>query len=66
MKLIIELDLDAVSEAPAAEASRILRYWAGAVAQMDLTSETGHPLMNAAYDTQVGRLRLVHTGNAEE
>ena len=52
MKLIIELDLDAVSEAPAAEASRILRYWAGAVAQMDLTSETGHPLMNAAYDTQ--------------
>lgn len=65
MKLIIELDLDAVSEAPAAEASRILRYWAGAVGQMDLTSEADHPLMNSVYDTQVGRLRLVHTDDAE-
>ena len=61
--LVIE---DFCTKSPTAEASRILRYWAGAVAQMDLTSETGHPLMNAAYDTQVGRLRLVHTGNVEE
>ncbi|WP_029150808.1 hypothetical protein [Microbacterium indicum] len=58
MKLTIEIDLDSIADDPAAEGGRILRYWAGALGQMDLSAEAEYPLMNAAYDAQVGTLRI--------
>ncbi|AJE32645.1 hypothetical protein B842_03960 [Corynebacterium humireducens NBRC 106098 = DSM 45392] len=61
MRLTLSIDLDAVSDDPTAEVGRILRYWAGAVGQMDLTEEAEHPLMNSTYTAEVGRIRL-HRG----
>ena len=58
MRLLIDLDLDALQNDQRAEASRVLRYWAGALPQMDLTKETEQPLMDSNYRT-VGSLRLV-------
>ena len=50
--------IEAFPQDPAAEAGRILRYWAGALAQMDLFESAEYPLMNSTYDTQVGTLRV--------
>lgn len=58
MKLSIEIDFDAIADNPATEAGRILRYWAGALGQMDLSTVAEHPLMNSTYDAQVGSIRL--------
>lgn len=58
MKLTIDIDLDAVSENTAPEVGRILRYWAGAVGQIDLTAPAEHALLDSAY-AEVGRIRIV-------
>lgn len=59
MKLSIEIDLATMPPLETAvEAARILRYWAGALAQIDLSAPAEYPLMNSTYDTQVGILRL--------
>lgn len=50
MELRITIDLDALPDGEAAEeAGRILRYWAGALAQLDLTAPAQHELMDASY-----------------
>ena len=59
MKLTIDIDLDAIADDPAGEAGRILRYWAGALSQMDLSTETEHALMNSTYDAEVGTIKIV-------
>ncbi|MBK6887160.1 MAG: hypothetical protein IPH03_12535 [Tetrasphaera sp.] len=58
MRLSIDIDLASLPSDTAAEMGRILRYWAGALAQMDLSEPAEYPLMNSTYDTQVGTLRL--------
>lgn len=58
MRLVIDLDLDLLQNDQGAEAGRILRYWAGALLQMDLTNGGEQPLMDSNYRT-VGSLRLV-------
>lgn len=59
VKLSIEIDLASMPSDTAAETGRILRYWAGAMDQMDLSTPAEFPLMNSSYDTQVGTLRLI-------
>jgi hypothetical protein len=57
-RLIIDLDLNRLPNDRAKEASRILRYWAGALPRMDLTQPAEHALMDSNYRA-VGRLRLL-------
>jgi hypothetical protein len=65
MRLFIDLDLHRLPNDRAREASRILRYWAGAMLQMDLTQPTEHPLMDSNYQA-VGRLRLLAEGDGTD
>lgn len=58
MKLTIDIDLEAIVDDPAGEAGRILRYWAGALSQMDLSAEAEHALMNSTYDAEVGTIKI--------
>lgn len=57
MRLNLEIDLDALGPDAAAEAGRILRYWAGALGQIDLADPAQHPLMDSAYQ-QVGTIAV--------
>jgi hypothetical protein len=58
MRLVIELDLDRLPKDRAREAGRILRYWAGALRQMDLAMPAEQALMDSNYQG-VGTLRLI-------
>lgn len=57
MRLSLDIDLDALGPDAPAEAGRILRYWAGALGQMDLSQPAEHPLMDSAY-AQVGSIAV--------
>lgn len=57
MHLTLDIDLDAVTGDPADEAGRILRYWGGAMKQLDLTTPAEFALADSAYAT-VGVLKL--------
>lgn len=50
MQLRMEVDLEKLGDDQASELGRILRYWAGAVTQLDLSSELRHDLMNSKYE----------------
>lgn len=63
MKLLVEMDLDVIENDPAGEAARILRYWAGALPQMDLTVPAVHELLDSSYEHTVGELRLIGSGS---
>ena len=65
MRLVIELDVHRLPNDQPREASRILRYWAGAMLQMDLTQPTEQPLMVSNYEA-VGTLRILAEGNATD
>lgn len=65
MRLVIDLDLDLLPNDQGKEAGRILRYWAGALPQMDLTQATEHPLMDTDYNP-VGSIRLVGASEGAE
>ena len=58
MRLVVELDLDLLPNDQAREAARILRYWAGALPQMELTKPVEHALSDSNYQ-EVGSLRLL-------
>lgn len=58
MRLFIDIDLDKLPHKQSAEAARILRYWAGALPQMDLTQTVEHVLMDSDY-RNVGTLQLL-------
>lgn len=57
MRFVIEIDMDAVKDKPQEEIARILRYWAGALPQLELTAGTEQALMDSAY-SPVGHLRV--------
>ena len=66
MRLVIDIDMDAFPDRPdnldhpghtAKEMARILRYWAGALPQMELVVGTEQVLMDSSY-TPVGHLRV--------
>lgn len=57
MRLTLDLDLDALGPDAPAEAGRILRYWAGALGQMDLAQPAEQPLMDSAFQ-QVGTIAV--------
>jgi hypothetical protein len=57
MRLVIDIDMDAVTGELEREVARILRYWAGALSQMDLTPGTDEVLMDSTY-SPVGHLRI--------
>ncbi|WP_420112503.1 DinB family protein [Pseudactinotalea sp.] len=57
MRLTLDLDLDALGPDAPAEAGRILRYWAGALGQVDLSQPAEYPLMDSAY-AQVGSIAV--------
>ena len=46
MRLTLDIDLDALGD-PAGEAGRILRYWAGALDQLDLAEPVSHELRDS-------------------
>lgn len=60
MRLTVDIDLDRLPEPGAKEAARILRYWAGALPQLDLTAEVVHELTDSDYKP-VGELRFIGT-----
>lgn len=62
MKFVLEVDLDAVRDAPPEELGRILRYWAGNVKHYPLTAGSGETIMDSAY-SPVGSWRI-EGGNA--
>jgi hypothetical protein len=57
MRFVMDIDLDALNDQPEKEIARILRYWAGALPQMELAAGTDQVLMDSAY-TPVGHLRV--------
>lgn len=57
MRLTLDIDLDTLGDGAAAEAGRTLRYWAGALAQMDLRAPVEFPLMDSTSQT-IGHLAL--------
>lgn len=62
MKFVLEVDLGAVTDAPAEELSRILRYWAGNLQHYPLTEGSSETLMDSSY-APVGSWRI-EDGNA--
>jgi hypothetical protein len=63
MRFVLEVDLDAGALADgdrAAELGRILRYWGGAVKQVELTPGTRQELYDSGY-TAVGSWRVEQT-----
>lgn len=58
MRLLIDVDLDKLPNDQSTEVARILRYWAGALPQMDLTQAVEHGLMDSDYQA-VGTLQLL-------
>lgn len=57
MRLTIDIDMDKLAGEPAAELGRILRYWAGAMRQIELTAGAEHELTDTTY-APVGLLRI--------
>jgi hypothetical protein len=60
MRFVLEVDLDAgalAGEDRAAELGRILRYWAGAMKQVELAPGARQDLMDSAY-APVGSWRI--------
>ena len=53
----MEIDIEALSGEPRAEIARILRFWAGAVPKMELTSGLEQELMDSQY-SPVGNVRV--------
>jgi len=65
VRLVIDIDLDRLPNDQGNEASRILRYWAGALPQLDLAQAAEHTLMDSDYQP-VGSLQLMETrGNSD-
>jgi hypothetical protein len=61
MRFVLEVDLDKLTGDANAEVARILRYWAGAVRQLELTPDLEQTLMDSGY-SPVGSLRVVADG----
>lgn len=61
MRLTLEIDLDAPGDDAAKEAGRILRYWAGALGQLDLAAPLRHDLMDSGY-RPVGAIAVEPSG----
>ena len=57
MRFVMDIDLDAITDKPADEVARILRYWAGALPQMELAAGVEQELMDSPY-SPVGHLRV--------
>jgi hypothetical protein len=49
MKFILEVDMSRLSGEPDAELGRILRYWAGAMKQVELTNGAGSAIYDSEY-----------------
>jgi hypothetical protein len=64
MRLVIDLDIDRLPNDQGRQAARILRFWAGALPQMDLTRPAEHALMDSNYQP-VGSLRLLDEAVAD-
>jgi hypothetical protein len=58
MRLVVDIDLDLLPNDQAREAARILRYWAGALPQMELAKPVEHALTDSNYE-EVGTIRLL-------
>jgi hypothetical protein len=54
MKFILEVDMDKIEGQMDKELGRILRYWAGAMPQMELKPGAGTAIYDSAYH-EVGR-----------
>ncbi|GAB2616194.1 DinB family protein [Pseudactinotalea suaedae] len=65
MRLTLEIDLDTLGPDAAAEAGRALRYWAGALGQMDLTAPAAFPLMDSSYQ-EIGSIAVESAGVTPE
>ena len=55
--MTLDIDMDALTGDPATEVGRILRYWGGAMKQLDLTQPMEHELSDSEYKI-VGVLKL--------
>jgi hypothetical protein len=57
MRFVMDIGMDALKDKPEKEIARLLRYWAGALPQMELVAGTDQVLMDSSY-TPVGHLRV--------
>ena len=57
MRLTLDIDLDLLTGDHATEVGRILRYWGGAMKQLDLTQPLQYELSDSEY-RNVGMLKL--------
>jgi hypothetical protein len=57
MHMTLDIDLDALTGDHATEIGRILRYWGGAMKQLDVSQPMEHELSDSEYKI-VGVLRL--------
>lgn len=57
MKLSIAIEIDDLPDEKGRELGRILRYWAGAMEQLDLDAPVEHQLMDSDYKP-VGTLTI--------
>jgi hypothetical protein len=57
MHMTLDIDMHALTGDPATEVGRILRYWGGAMKQLDLTQPMEHELSDSEYKV-VGMLKL--------
>lgn len=55
--MTLDIDLDALTGEHDAEVGRILRYWGGAMKQLDLTQPFEHELSDSEYQV-VGSIKL--------
>jgi hypothetical protein len=63
MRFVLEVDLEAgvlAGDARAAELGRILRYWGGAMKQVELAPGSTQALYDSGY-TEVGAWRVVES-----
>ena len=65
MRLVIDLDLDRLSNDPAEEVRRILGFWTAWLPKMDLTQPTEQELHDSNHQV-VGMLRLIEANATDK
>lgn len=58
MKFILEVDLGKIEGDAAAELGRALRYWGGAMKQLDLAAEQRQDIHDSSYQQSIGYWEL--------
>lgn len=58
MKFVLQIDIEKIEGDPVTELGRALRYWGGAIKQLDLTAEQRQDIMDSSYKEPIGHWEL--------